>query len=224
MRAITHALLADEVLPPGAVVDLGCGGGALLAEMRARFDRRPCFGLDLHPQAVKQSSRVMAGRVMQADLSRLPLDDGAVALLLALDSFDQTDVDLLGALNEARRVLCVNGLLVARVSAGSWLFGPHDIAFNTERRHDRRSLMEEVSAVGLRIERCTYANLLMAPPVVLLRSLQRAGFLPLSTSLYTNSFVNRGMAMLLKMESQFLQAHDLPFGLSLYILARKETS
>lgn len=224
MRAITHALLDSLDLPPGAVVDLGCGGGALLAEMKQRYVERPCIGLDLFAQAAMQASQAIPGRVLQADLSRLPLSEERVALLLALDSFDQAGVNLQTALGEARRVLCPEGLLVVRVSAGAWLYGPHDVAFNTGRRYARRPIVAAIAESGFRIQRYTHANLVLAPPVVLIRLMQKAEFLPLSTALYTNATANEIMAMSLVAESRCLQQCDLPYGLSLYVLARKEAT
>ena len=51
-------------------------------------------GLDLHPLAVEQTTISSSGRAVQADIARLPLENGNVALLTALDSFDQRGVNL----------------------------------------------------------------------------------------------------------------------------------
>ncbi len=56
MRRITRALLTGPALPFGPVVDLGCGGGAMPAELAHQFPDRQVHGLDLHPAALQQAS------------------------------------------------------------------------------------------------------------------------------------------------------------------------
>ena len=190
MRAVTHALMSGISLPPGSVADLGCGGGAMAAELRRVFPDRAVLGLDVHPVAVAQAAKSGSGRVLQADLANLPLADGSMALLLALDSFDQQGVDLDRVLFECRRALCDGGLLLIRVSTMAWLAGPHDTAFNTAQRYDRWPFIDAVTCAGFGVERCTCANMLLMPPMVAVRLLQQRDLLPMNESLFGDACVN----------------------------------
>ena len=221
MRSITHALLTGLALPSGPLVDLGCGGGALAAELANRFRDRRVFGLDLHPAALHQSAAARTVRTIQADINRLPLADASVALLLALDSLDQAGVDPAQSLHECRRVLKRNGLLIVRVSAHTWLEGPHDVAFNTGRRHRRSGLTALLQAQGFRLMRTTYANALLMPPVVGVRLLQQWRLLSMFETMGKRTALDDLMSGLLRAEAQWLRKHNLAFGLSLYVIARK---
>ena len=219
MRRITRTLLADAAMPSGPVVDLGCGGGALAVELAQLFPDRAAYGLDRHPSALEQASAKRPQRTIQADINRLPLAGQSAALLLALDSFDQAGVDPAQSVNDCRRVLKRNGLLLIRVSAHNWLKGPHDVAFNTGDRQAMAGLTAMLRAQGFRPMRCTYANLLLAPPVIAVRLMQQQGCLPMFETMAQQTALDALMAGVLTAEARWLRRRDLPFGLSLFLLA-----
>ncbi len=226
MRRVTRALLTGPALPFGPLIDLGCGGGAMTAELAHQLPDRQIYGLDLHPAAIQQTAATRTGNSIQADINRVPLADGSVALLLALDSLDQAGVDPAQSLGECRRVLKRNGLLIVRVSVHAWLEGPHDVAFNTGRRQRKSDLIALLQAQGLRPMRSTYANALLMPPVAGIRLLQRHGLLPMFEMMVGQTMVRQTtldklMAGVLTAEARWLRRRNLPLGLSLYVLARK---
>lgn len=77
-------LLADRDLPAGAALDVGCGNGVVTARLAAHF--APSIGLDIAFGAAVQA-RDKAGHegtaatFLVGDAARLPLREGAVALL-----------------------------------------------------------------------------------------------------------------------------------------------
>ena len=223
MRRITRALLADYTLPPGLLADIGCGGGGALAELAALHPDRTLCGVDLHTQALSHAQAHVTPNVSfaQADLHALPFCDNSVALLLALDAYDQRGVDLSCALRECRRVLCPDGLLLVRVSAFAWLTGPHDDAFNTGHRYEAAELLQWLEEVGYSLERVTFANTLLSLPEGALRLFQRWRMLPFFPSLYTTRAVDVLLEVALAGEARWLEQHDLPGGMSLYAVARK---
>lgn len=223
MRAVTLALLARQPAPLGPILELGCGAGGLMAELATRYPTRSIFGADINPLALSYAHRLLAQppTLVDADLQRLPFAEASFGLVLALDAIDQKGVDPVTALCESWRVLKPQGLLLLRVSAHPWLESAHDVAFNTGRRFTAAELLEILQAVGFRAIRQTYANALLAPAIVPVRLLQRWGILPFHEAPYTVPAVNRLLAALLQREAQWLQAHNLGFGVSLYVLARK---
>jgi SAM-dependent methyltransferase len=177
MRAVTHALLDNLTLPDGPVVEVGCGGGQMLAQLQPRYPGRQLIGVDLNPLALSYAHHGLPATtgLTQAALPNLPWQADQVALLLALDVFDQQGVVLSSALSEAYRLLRSDGALVLRVSAHPTLYGAHDLAFHTGQRYTRRQLQSALLRAGFVVQRLTYANALLSLPVAALRLAQRWG-------------------------------------------------
>jgi len=223
MRAINHALLASHIGPGATILEIGCGSGQFLAELAQRQPLAQVVGLDLNGQALRhaQQRAVTNSALMQANLLALPIADQSIDLVTAFDVYDQAAVALVAALAESRRILRSTGLLLLRVSAYPWLEGAHDRAFNTGQRYQAQEVVTALRAVGFTILRVTYANTLFAPLVIPLRLGQRWGLVGLTPQLYTDTGANRALAAALDWEAQWLHHHNLPFGISLYVLARK---
>ena len=217
MRRVTRALLARMSLPPGPVVDLGCGDAILVTELARAWPNRPVFGLERHPVALGHAPAAVAHRLAQGDVRALPFPDASIGTLLALDTLDQRGVDLPCALVETRRVLMPGGLLLIRVSAHPPLYGPHDVAFNTARRFTRAEIVAAVTAAGLDVAFVTYANALVGAPAAVLRLLQRHEVAEFAPALYAMPVVNWGLRVALTLEAAWLRRRNLPVGLSLYV-------
>jgi SAM-dependent methyltransferase len=223
MRAVTHALLANVTLPEGAVVEVGCGGGQLLAELRQRYPERLVIGVDLHPLALAHAHTSLRPSIglAQASLLQLPLAEKQIALLAAMDVFDQLGVELDAALAEGYRLLCPDGALVMRVSAHPSLYGAHDVAFHTGQRYTRKQLRDALEQAGFVVQRLTYANGALSLPVAAIRLAQRWGVLPFDAATYQQEGFHQVARWLLRREAAWLHKADLPWGLSLCAVARK---
>ena len=222
MRAITHKLLTETRQINGPVLELGCGSGVFLREMSERNPTHHYFGIDRYGVALSYANQQPAAlHLAKADLGHLPFANDSFSLLVALDVFDQRAVDLHQALQESWRILRPGGLLLLRVSAYPWLQSAHDHAFNTGRRYARQEMGDRIHAAAFDLERVTYANTLMALPIIAQRLLQRWGLLAFSSNHAMSPLVNQQVARLLGWEAHLLHQTNLPFGISLYTLARK---
>lgn len=224
MRLVTESLLADVRDLRGPVLELGCGGGALAGQLAERFSTQPIFALDIMPAAVAAAQAHNDGRVgvMQSDVHALPFPAASLGLVVGADVLDQIGVELIVALAELRRVLQPGGWLLLRVSAYGWLTGPHDLAFNTAHRYGRREFADALTYAGFAPARMTFANTLLAPPLIAARLLQRWGLLPLAAASYDDPTANRLFHAALQQEALWLRRGNLPFGISLCVLARKQ--
>lgn len=223
MRAISHALLRGVTLPPGPLLELGCGSGVFNRQLCEAYPGRAVFGADLHPLALAYacSNAAQPGILLRANLLHLPFPAATFAAIIALDTFDQQGVDLSTALMESWRLLQPGGWLLLRVSAHAWLQGAHDTAFNTGRRFSHQELVSALQVTNFAVQRITYANTLLAPPVVALRLLQRWGWLIADEDMQMGVLTSRLFAEILGYEAQWLAQGDLPFGISLYAVAEK---
>jgi SAM-dependent methyltransferase len=224
MRRVSHALLDGVALPGGPVLELGCGAGAFLTELRRRFPERLVLGSDVHPLALAQAGpRTRPGfSMLAADVHHLPLPAGACAAVVALDVLDQHGVYLPGALQEIGRVLSRDGVLLMRVSAFAWLYGPHDVAFGTGQRYTAGQLERTLAGAGLRVERVTYANSLLFAPGAVVRLLQKSGLAAgVDGQMGGDSPFSRQLRDVLAVEARWLRRRNFPAGLSLYAIARK---
>ncbi len=217
MDRITAALLTDLPLPDGPVVELGCGDYPF--SLPPPLASRPKVDLDRRLGRAGPG----LGRV-NADVHHLPFPSGQFALTLALDVFDQQGVSLSDALAEAWRILLPGGMLLLRVSAYPWLHGPHEAAFGTGQRFSARALERALHAGRFRTIRLTYANTLLFPVAVIVRTMQRGGLCSVKQALTLPSPIERGFNAILRAEARWLAHHRFSAGLSLYALARKGTS
>ncbi len=227
MRRVSHALLDGVALPGGPVLELGCGAGAFLAELRRRFPERLVVGSDVHPLALAQAGqRARPGlSTLAADVHHLPLPTGSCAAVVALDVLDQHGVHLPSALQEVGRALSKGGVLLMRVSAFAWLYGPHDVAFGTGQRYTAGQLEHALTSAGLQVERVTYANSLLFVPGAVVRLLQKSGLSAgVDGQMGGASPFSRLLSNVLTVEAHWLRQRNIPAGLSLYAIARKVES
>lgn len=222
MLAIVDALLDGQIDERGRMLEIGCGGGQFLRHWRQRHHWQSLVGVDLHSAALPsaQFNTHCTAHLSQADLTTLPFAPASFDTIVALDVFDQRGVDLPKALAEAQRLLKPKGVLLLRVSAYGWLYGAHDIAFNTGQRFDNEELQTAIEAAGLRVQRITHANTLLAAPIILSRWLQKRGWIQSMIGLYDSRWTNRLFEWSLKCEAQLLKEENLPFGVSLYVVAQ----
>lgn len=165
-RAASLNRLVCQLTPPGRVLDIGCGSGALTVAL-----------LEAGHDVVSQdpSERMIA--MCRAHLRRHGFDSpvrlGGVESIpeehefdavVALDVIEHVEDDL-GALRSIKRALAPHGRLVLSVPALSWLYGPKDRHVGHFRRYDRLPLLDVVRRAGFDVLSCRYWNILGVAPV-----------------------------------------------------------
>jgi SAM-dependent methyltransferase len=102
-RHVAAYELCAPLLPPGRVLDLGCGVGHSYHVLAPRES----VGVDLDAQALARQDR----ETHAADMRALPFADGSFASVLAVQSIEHVP-DASPVLAEVRRVLEVGGVAV----------------------------------------------------------------------------------------------------------------
>jgi SAM-dependent methyltransferase len=196
------------------ILDVGCGTGTMLRHL-SRYGR--VEGIDADPEAVRFSRERGVEHARHVDSLPLPFQDGTFALVTALDVLEHIDDDA-AMLAEIHRVLAPAGKLLVSVPAYRFLWGPQDVISEHKRRYVRRELKARLVGAGFEIERLSYFNTLLFPPIAAIRVLrlnrirgrERSDF-----ELTKPGWLNAVLARLFALEAPLLERLDLPFGVSI---------
>jgi len=201
------------------VLDLGCGTGALMSDLK---DQANVVGLDFSELALQLSYERGFQNLIQGDGAKLPLASESFDAVIGLDVFEHIEDDD-SALQEAKRILKPGGLLVLSVPAFSWLWGPHDVALHHFRRYRRVEMDQKLVSAGFSIERSSYSIFLLFALVLvsrLLEKLKRGA--PKASLPMVGSGLNKFLLGLQNIESWMLDRVHLPFGSSVLVVARRD--
>lgn len=224
LRRNAQLLLRQAGVGPGLSLILDCGAGTgrnldWLSELG------PAFGVDLTPLAL-EVGRGLGRRLARGRVTDLPFPTAAADLatsfdvLYCLDTEEETR-----ALAEMRRVLKPGGVALINTAALDMLRGSHSVLTVERRRHTPTQLRESLVAAGFEVERVTFTNCVLFPPVLAVRGLQRlrghgdeASDADLSVpAAPINAFFN----LCLEVENHALARVNLPIGTSVMAVARK---
>jgi SAM-dependent methyltransferase len=203
-----------------AGLDLGCGTGS-------NFELLEPFGRFVGSEV--EASLWSGGRpkpsrpVLLARGEALPFVNESFGLCTFFDVLEHIERED-AFLREIRRVLRPGGWAFLAVPAYKFLWSDHDVSLHHYRRYDRPGLVDSLTRNGLEIVRVTYAMATIFPLVAGFRLLSRlrppTGDAQASY-VDTPGFLNRLLTKLLASEGAWLKRADLPFGTSLFALARR---
>lgn len=221
-RAIFLRLLDEHA--PGAgpldVLDFGCGTGAFLPYLE-RFGRVQAVDGDedavafCHQRGRKEVLTVPAR-------AALPFADATFDLVTTLDVIEHIDDDV-AALRELHRVMRPGGLLLVAVPAFMFLWGDQDEISHHRRRYTDGTLRSTLCAADFAVERSSYFNTWMFPPIAAVRVARRLIRPPSADRTDFDvgpAALNRVLSRLFASEAALVSRGRLPFGASLLALAR----
>ena len=200
------------------VLDLGCGTGAVAAELAKCGEP---IGADMSRLALDRARSRGSFGLVQADGSALPFAEATFDAAIGLDVFEHIEADQT-AMNECARVLRPLGVLVLTVPAFRTLWGPHDVALHHFRRYRRREVRERLLAAGLTPVRLSYSVFFLFPLVLLIRLFEKGRRGPATASLpRVPSWMNSMLIALGGVEAALITLLPLPWGSSVVAVARK---
>ncbi len=201
------------------VIDVGCGTGAVLSSLSLPQG----FGLDLSVEAVSLCRARGLSTCVAASALALPFPDESFDMGVSFDVLPHKSIpEKELPLREIRRVLRPEGVLFLNVPAYQWLWSSHDAAVHQDRRFTKREILGRLDACGFQPLWATYWNTLLFPPMAAARVWRRIR--PPSGSDFTAASgrrFSRVLSALLGLERTLLRRFPLPFGLSVFAVARK---
>jgi SAM-dependent methyltransferase len=220
-RAIFWDVLSGLDLGEGArILDAGCGTGGNLG-MLGRLG--PVVGLDFSELALELAAERGGARFARGSVAAVPFEDSSFDLVTSFDVLCHRSIgDDVDARRELARVLRRGGWVLLQLPGLDWLRGAHDVEVHTVRRYTTAGLREKLVAAGLQPVRLTYVNGLLLPFAAAKRVSDRLrgahgddlGEIPP----LLDAFFRSAMAA----ERQILRRRDLPAGVSVLGLARRE--
>ena len=222
-RALVAEMLAGRLAPGARVIDVGCGTGDNLAALDD-VAGRTAVGVELSAYAVRHAPRSVAGdgRVGVSRAEHLPFATASADLVTSMDVIEH--LDDAAALAEYRRVVRPGGLVLLTVPAYPWLWSHHDDWAAHLRRYTRRTLVDAVTAAGLRPVRTTYFNSFLVPPAAVMRRTPVRRLITVEQDEVgaASPLVDRVMTTLAAGERRWARrGRSVPFGLSIVTLAER---
>src|SRR3954454_4919534 len=159
------------------VLDAGCGSGGMLTKLRQEFPKAGLRGIDESEHAIELCGESNTGaELVRASVHELPFPAAAFDIVLSLDVWLNEGVDDTLAAHETHRVLRPGGKLILNLAAFEFLKGAHDKAVHVVRRYTRPQVRALLDGGGFALERLTYWNATLTPPIALFRWLSRRHF------------------------------------------------
>ncbi len=217
--SLKNGIAAIEAAKPGQArcLDIGCGGGAMLAELA---ESMPAFGVDLSSDALGHAHNRGLNLLVSAEAGALPFASGSFSVALALDVLEHhaRPEELL---REVNRVLGPGGILIVTVPAFQWMWSYADHVLGHYRRYTKGRLANELSSCGFEIERVTYFHSWLLPIAWFFRRLRAlTGRTDSADDFALPDPLNRLLLKISEYEMGLLKEVDLPFGLSVLGVAR----
>ena len=221
-RRLVATLIKGWISPDrvGTILDIGCGAGGNLAFL-ARWGCE--IGTDLSPLALDFARRRRLTRLAQASGEALPYANNTFDMATAFDllyhrwvtSDDQV-------VRDCYRVLRPGGWLLVMESALPALWSRHDEIFCARQRYTLTEVGRMVNGAGFKVNKLSYANTLLLPVAMAVRSLER--WFPAIGDLEMRPlprWLNRALTGILSLEAMWLRQRTFPVGSSVFCLAQK---
>jgi SAM-dependent methyltransferase len=212
---------------PVEVLDAGCGTGQLMKLCHsAGLDP---VGLDFSVEALRFSRIRDIRSLIQGSISEIPFRNDLFDVVVSLDVADCLEGDeMTHSLGEMYRVLKPRGAMILNLPAYNSLRSQHDRAQHILHRFNALELRSLLSEIGFQLEVCTYRNTFLFPIAAAVRLMKRRSA-PGQDSLRSDlkplpNPINKTLSWILSVENYLIETGlFMPFGLSVFCVARKRT-
>lgn len=200
------------------ILDVGCGTGQNLLAFRQLGS---AAGIDVEAEAIKFCRQRGLKDVRQGSSYDIPAEDNSYDVITLLDVLEHTDDHR--SLREIFRALKPGGVILISVPAFPWLWSRWDEVLHHRKRYTKRSLLTLLRRHGFQPLFAGYAYSFLLPPVWIVRRLKSLTKKADYGSDFTlgSAWSNRLLGWLADQERPLLLRGKVPFGTSIFAVARK---
>ncbi len=203
------------------IVDIGCGTGMLMEDLRAWGD---VVGLDFSPIALAYCCQRGLENLVRANVERIPLGSSCADFVTALDLVEHVPDDR-ALMSEMYRILRPGGRALMTVPAHPKLWSAHDVALHHKRRYEWGNFRDLVMGAGFELERYSYMMMTIYPAAAAFRYAKKLigkqEGPPHTDEFPLPRWINALLRIVVSSEAVLLRRWNLPWGLSLLTVARK---
>lgn len=202
------------------ILDAGCGTGSLIKKLKGFGE---AWGIDASDEAIKFAKKNGIKKILHASVEKIPFKNNIFDVVISIDVLYHKAVKSdLRALKEFKRVLKPGGILITKNPAHNWLRGSHDIVIHTKRRYSKKQFQEKLLKAGFQTIKLSYINMSFFPLAIVKRFLENAlKSKPSSDVGNLPQTINKILIDIYDFETKLLTKGTIPFGLSLFAVARK---
>lgn len=203
------------------ILDVGCGSGRNLKEFQKLGIGH---GLDLSPLAIDYCRQIGLKNLKLGRAERTTFKNNYFNIVTVLDVLEHTDDKK--TLKELKRILKIDGLIIATVPAFKFLWSRWDEVLHHKRRYTVKSVKDLFLANGFSIVKITYLYSFLVIPATITRKLKEKIYKEHYPSDFelTNGLLNMIFKYLASLEFLISKFIPMPFGTTILIVARKENS
>ena len=200
------------------IIDFGCGPGNLLMRL-SKYGR--IYGADISLSALYFCRSRKLYRIFQIEeKARVPIRDNSFDFVIALDVLEHIEDDY-QALVEFYRICKKGGRVMLTVPSYPFLWGDHDELDGHKRRYRKYRLERIIKEVGFKIEKISYIYILLFIPLYFLRKTKKLLRIKKDDFIKISPSINKLLIWLNGLELRYLTKFNLPFGTSIFCIAKK---
>lgn len=200
----------------GWLVDIGAGSAGVTSMLDWRAEHK--LAVDGNAFLVAAAARRHAVHTVQGDAGRVPVRDGAAAVVCLLDVIEHIP-DPGPTLVDARRMLAPGGRLVVTVPGHPRLWSQADEALGHVRRYSRPALATELRRAGFQPTFLSHVFSWLVAPVWVKRRGGGGGDDPGLGLDVASPAIDRMAAILTRVERAVIRRVGLPMGTSILCVA-----
>jgi SAM-dependent methyltransferase len=217
VHELVVASLRRSCETPLKILDAGCGTGGLMKKLEKLGEVE---GIDRSPLAIEYCRKRGLEGAKCADLNTFALPRETYDAITSIDVlYHRAIIDPLSVLKKFHSALKPGGVLFLHLPAFAFLRGAHDAVVHTGHRYTLREAKTLVKEAGFKIEHASYRLMFLFPLVALLRLIRRSS--AHSDTQRVHPLINIPLLWLCRIENALSRTLPLPFGVSLYVIARK---
>jgi SAM-dependent methyltransferase len=204
------------------VLDYGCGTGGFLYQLSKKMKFRSCLGVDVAEGAIEKALNRSSNysQIKKNDFNAVSGMD-LIFLMDALEHIENDEAFLRNIFGKMK----IGAHLLISVPAFSCLFSSWDKALGHYRRYKKNNLGQVIKVTGGSVIYMDYAFSYLFPAVALKRIIGQAKYDKNNCEFpFVPSFLSSILLKLNAFEVASAEVFSIPFGSSLFCLAKKQAS